>query len=124
MDLLKEDIFRINKLIEDTCKWHKSPSGKVTNMCPDDDDYEINYGENSGEIGEQEEGGSTPPPSSSSGGSTSSAKSWESGRKMGKTYGGHGYVWNSDRSMGKTYMGDPKYKWDSGASRGKANPLT
>jgi hypothetical protein len=43
---------------------------------------------------------------------------------MGKTYGGHGYVWKSDRSMGKTYMADPKYKWDSGVSRGKANPLT
>jgi hypothetical protein len=26
--------------------------------------------------------------------------------------------------MGKTYQGDPKYKWESGASRGKANPLT
>jgi len=29
---------------EDTCKTHKSPSGVKTNMCPDDDDYEINYG--------------------------------------------------------------------------------
>lgn len=52
------------------------------------------------------------------------AKQWESGRKMGKTYGGPKYVWNSDRAMGRTYQGDPKYKWDSGASRGKANPLT
>lgn len=25
-------------------KWHKSPSGKWTNMDPSDDDYEINYG--------------------------------------------------------------------------------
>jgi hypothetical protein len=63
---------------------------------------------------------------SSGGGSTKStgAKQWESGRKMGKTYGGPKYVWNSDRVMGKTYQGDPKYKWESGASRGKANPLT
>lgn len=29
---------------EDTCAWHTSPSGRKTNMCPDDDDYEINYG--------------------------------------------------------------------------------
>lgn len=29
-----------------TCPEHVSPSGRVTNMCPDDDDYEINYGEN------------------------------------------------------------------------------
>jgi len=52
------------------------------------------------------------------------AKQWESGRKMGKTYGGPKYVWNSDRVMGKTYSGNPKSKWESGASRGKANPLT
>lgn len=26
------------------CPEHISPSGKKTNMCPDDDDYEINYG--------------------------------------------------------------------------------
>jgi hypothetical protein len=25
-------------------KMHKSPSGKMTNMSPKDDDYEINYG--------------------------------------------------------------------------------
>lgn len=25
-------------------KMHKSPSGKMTNMNPNDDDYEINYG--------------------------------------------------------------------------------
>jgi hypothetical protein len=28
------------------CPEHISPSGKKTNMCPDDDDYEINYGKN------------------------------------------------------------------------------
>jgi len=28
------------------CPKHRSPSGKITNMCPDDDDYEINYGKN------------------------------------------------------------------------------
>ena len=63
---------------------------------------------------------------SDTGGSSQStgAKQWESGRKMGKTYGGSKYVWNSDRTMGKTYQGNPKYKWESGASRGKANPLT
>ena len=61
---------------------------------------------------------------SSAGAGTSSVKSWESGRKMGKTYGGPKYVWNSDRVMGKTYSGNPKSKWESGASRGKANPLT
>ncbi len=55
---------------------------------------------------------------------TTGAKQWESGRKMGKTYGGSKYVWNSDRVMGKTYSGNPKSKWESGASRGKANPLT
>jgi hypothetical protein len=27
-------------------EWHISPSGKKTNMSPDDDDYEINYGAN------------------------------------------------------------------------------
>jgi hypothetical protein len=62
------------------------------------------------------------------GGTTTQAKEknvkkWESGRKMGKTYGGHGYVWSSDRAMGKTY-GGPGYVWQSGASRGKANPTT
>ena len=31
---------------DSTCPEHVSPSGKVTNMCPDDDDYEINYGKN------------------------------------------------------------------------------
>lgn len=31
---------------DSTCPEHISPSGKKTNMCPDDDDYEINYGKN------------------------------------------------------------------------------
>jgi hypothetical protein len=33
-------------LKEKTCSPHKSPSGKITNMCSDDDDYNINYGPN------------------------------------------------------------------------------
>lgn len=37
---------------ESTCPWHISPSGKKTNMCPDDDDYEINYGKNAVKIKE------------------------------------------------------------------------
>ena len=32
-------------------------------------------------------------------------------------------VWASGRSYGKTYMNDPKYKWESGLTRGKANSL-
>lgn len=78
------------------------------------------------EMKEQEDTSSSASSASSDSGSAKStgAKQWDSGRKMGKTYGGHGYVWKSDRSMGKTYQGDPKYKWESGASRGKANPLT
>jgi hypothetical protein len=31
--------------------------------------------------------------------------------------------WASNRTMGKTYMGDPKYKWETGLARGKANPV-
>ena len=31
-----------------SCNNHISPSGAETTMCPDDDDYEINYGKNSG----------------------------------------------------------------------------
>ena len=31
-------------ITEKECDWHVSPSGRKTNMCPDDDDYEINYG--------------------------------------------------------------------------------
>lgn len=31
--------------------------------------------------------------------------------------------WASNRTMGKTYMGDPKYKWETGLTRGKANPI-
>lgn len=105
MDLLNEDISRIKEImgIEEE---------------PMVEDTEIDEQEDTSSSTTSPSGGST------GGGSTTSAKSWESGRKMGKTYGGHGYKWNSDRSMGKTYMGDPKYKWESGASRGKANPLT
>lgn len=32
-------------------------------------------------------------------------------------------VWASGRTFGKTYMNDPKYKWESGLTRGKANSL-
>lgn len=110
MDLLQEDILRIKQIMENVCTSIDEEERKPIDI-------------EDGEIEEQEEtGGETG--GTTGGGSTSSAKSWESGRKMGKTYGGHGYVWKSDRSMGKTYMGDPKYKWESGASRGKANPLT
>ena len=31
--------------------------------------------------------------------------------------------WESGRTFSKTYMNDPKYKWESGVSRGKGNPL-
>lgn len=109
MDLLQEDILRIKQIIENVCVSIEEEENKPVDI-------------EDGEIEEQETGSETG--SSTGGGSTSSAKSWESGRKMGKTYGGHGYVWKSERPMGKTYMGDPKYKWESGASRGKANPLT
>lgn len=33
---------------ESECAKHISPSGAETTMCPDDDDYEINYGKDSG----------------------------------------------------------------------------
>lgn len=48
-------------------------------------------------------------PAADSGGSSSSA--------------GTPGVWASGRTFGKTYMNDPKYKWDSGLTRGKANQL-
>ena len=67
----------------------------------------------------------TPADTSSSDTSTASSgtvKKWESGRVMGKTYGGPGYKWESGRTFGKTYMNDPKHKWYSGVKRGKANP--
>lgn len=76
------------------------------------------------EMKEQEDAASGGAASDTGSAKTTGAKQWESGRKMGKTYGGSKYVWKSDRTMGKTYQGDPKYKWESGASRGKANPLT
>ena len=59
----------------------------------------------------------------SSGGAATpaSVKKWESGRTMGKTYGGPGYKWESGRTMGKTY-GGPGHKWFTGLQRGHANP--
>lgn len=56
--------------------------------------------------------------------SSGTVKKWESGRVMGKTYGGPGYKWESGRTFGKTYMNDPKHKWYSGVQRGKANPAS
>ncbi len=61
-----------------------------------------------GDIGEQE---STDSGTSDTGGgsATSSApamKKWESGR-----------------TFGKTYMNDPKYKWETGLTRGHGNPV-
>jgi len=38
---LNEELTRIQEMMGVT---HASPSGKVTNMSPEDDDYEINYG--------------------------------------------------------------------------------
>ena len=38
-------IWKNESIEENICPEHMSPSGKKTNMCPDDDDYEINYGE-------------------------------------------------------------------------------
>jgi hypothetical protein len=38
---LNEELTRIQEMMGVT---HTSPSGKVTNMSPEDDDYEINYG--------------------------------------------------------------------------------
>ena len=81
------------------------------------------------EFTEQEGETSTPPSgggsgSASSGGGTPSSypqvSKWESGRTMGKTYGGPGYKWESGRTMGKTYGGS-NYKWFTGLKRGKAN---
>ena len=40
---LNEEVTRIQEMMGIT---HVSPSGKVTNMSPEDDDYEINYGKN------------------------------------------------------------------------------
>jgi hypothetical protein len=40
---LNEELSRIQEMMGIT---HVSPSGKVTNMSPEDDDYEINYGKN------------------------------------------------------------------------------
>jgi hypothetical protein len=70
------------------------------------------------EFAEQDDSADT----SSSDTSSGTVKKWESGRTMGKTYGGPGYKWESGRTFGKTYMNDPKHKWYSGVQRGKANP--
>jgi hypothetical protein len=96
----------------------------------------VELGEQEGDPAATETSTPSPAPAASApssgggggGGATNQAKEknvkkWESGRRMGKTYGGHGYVWSSDRTMGKTY-GGPGFVWQSGASRGKANPLT
>ena len=37
---------------ESICPEHISPNGRKTNMCPDDDDYEINYGKNAPKLKE------------------------------------------------------------------------
>ena len=42
--LLNEEIKRMQEMMG-VCPKHVSPSGVETTMCPDDDDYEINYGE-------------------------------------------------------------------------------
>ena len=72
---------------------------------------------NDGEIGVQDAPAAEP----AAGGSASTGKTpkkWESGRTMGKTYGGPGYKWESGRTFGKTYMNDPKYQWTSGRQMG------
>jgi hypothetical protein len=58
------------------------------------------------ELGEQEDAAAASTTSTSSGGGTPSVP-----------------VWASGRNFGKTYMNDPKYKWESGLTRGKANSL-
>ncbi len=70
----------------------------------------------------EQEGSADTSSSDTSTASSGTVKKWESGRVMGKTYGGHGYKWESGRTFGKTYMNDPKHKWYSGVQRGKANP--
>lgn len=46
-------------------------------------------------------------------------KKWESGRTLGKTYGGPGYKWESGRKDGPTYRFDRKTTWSSGRQMGK-----
>jgi len=77
---------------------------------------------NVGEIGEQDSPAAAPaaaPAASGSAGTGKTPKKWESGRTLGKTYGGPGYKWDSGRTFGKTYMNDPKYQWTSGRQMGK-----
>jgi hypothetical protein len=76
------------------------------------------------EFSEQDAGTDTTSTDTSSSTPSSTVKKWESGRVMGKTYGGPGYKWESGRTFGKTYMNDPKHKWYSGVQRGKANPAS
>lgn len=72
------------------------------------------------ELGE-DEGDTTSDTSTST--PTSTGKKWSSGRTFGKTYmNDPNYKWESGRTMGKTYQG-PGYVWDSGVSRGHANPV-
>lgn len=61
--------------------------------------------ESTEELGEQEDSSGSSSTTSSGGGAPSVP------------------VWTSGRSYGKTYMNDPKYKWESGLTRGKANSL-
>lgn len=91
-----------------------------------DVDFLINFfkkhtlGSVESEITEDESaGGST---GGATGGGTSTGKTpkkWESGRVMGKTYGGPGFVWTSGRKDGPTYRFDRKTPWSSGRTMGK-----
>ena len=76
---------------------------------------------NVGEIGEQDApaASATAPATGEAASTGKTPKKWESGRTMGKTYGGPGYKWESGRTFGKTYMNDPKYQWTSGRQMGK-----
>lgn len=79
---------------------------------------------NVGEIGEQDTPTTAPatapaPAAGGTAGTGKTPKKWESGRTMGKTYGGPGYKWESGRTLGKTYMNDPHYQWTSGRQMGK-----
>jgi hypothetical protein len=81
---------------------------------------EISESNYKSELGE-DEGDTTSDTSTST--PTSTGKKWSSGRTFGKTYMNNpSYKWESGRTMGKTYQG-PGYVWDSGVSRGHANPV-
>ncbi len=51
-DAVRQGMGITESINENTCDWHISPSGRKTNMCPDDDDYEINYGKNAPKLKE------------------------------------------------------------------------